>query len=238
MRSRLVVDGTLRRVTATSHEGTSNPGIGLGNAESFFRYVVQRLQTQSGDAAVDQLMQDYLAVHPTASEDESRPAPGLSESEFADLDDTIFSSAALGLPSKVSSGHTSLLNECAVCLMPFKENQVTRSHRQSHSTYDHAMSHGSQHILRRDNSPLPAGRGYELHEWHEYTWSHPGLSAHTGLEAAAMQSHFLQALHLSLDGGPHHVPYVPLRLPLRKRSHPLLHPRCHCTQPDMSAPKL
>ncbi|KAL1524657.1 hypothetical protein AB1Y20_019544 [Prymnesium parvum] len=88
MPSRLVVDGTMRRL-ATNESSPSAPPGALSNAESFFRYVISRTGFSASESALASLMHDYLAVHPSSA-DESGQAPlGLSETELAALTEVL-----------------------------------------------------------------------------------------------------------------------------------------------------
>lgn len=119
MPSRLVIDGTMRRLTTSAHEADALPR-SLSNAETFFRYVMSRAGLSENDAVVASLMEDYLAISPSPVNEAGHTTHGLSEAELAGLKEITFQREQEAAQTK-DSDHT---DECAVCLSLFKPQQV------------------------------------------------------------------------------------------------------------------
>ena len=108
MSSRLVVDGTMRRV-GVSPRGEGEGGlVSLHNAEAFFRFVAAR--SPGGAANVEALLADYVQVLGRSPDEVAPPPPGLSASELA----------ALRECTATSSG-----DSCPVCLSPFRAKKTS-----------------------------------------------------------------------------------------------------------------
>ena len=108
MSSRLVVDGTMRRV-GVSPRGEGEGGlVSLHNAEAFFRFVAAR--SPGGAANVEALLADYVQVLGRSPDEVAPPPPGLSASELA----------ALRERTATSSG-----DSCPVCLSPFRAKKTS-----------------------------------------------------------------------------------------------------------------
>eukprot|EP00966_Prymnesium_polylepis_P319415 7375880-Prymnesium_polylepis.1 len=185
-------------------------------AEQFFRYVISRAGFAVGDGAVSSLLQDYLAVHPSAVDDEGGQC-GLSESELSGLAETVFSAEQQDkAPSKGAS-------ECAICLVPFKHQQVSGRPLRGCTRYN--MCTAAPHAFGvRTAAPLAIATLDRLPR------ALARRSPLSGAQAAPVRAHLLQALHRPVDGGTHDVPNVPHRLPLRQRR------QRHLPSPQPGAP--
>jgi hypothetical protein len=109
MSTRLVVDGTLRRVHTTGGRPSATD---LDSAASFFAFVANRAGLQN-TAAATSLLSDYAQVlgHDTSALTEDHENQGLDIAELAALKETTYPAESVKM------------SECPVCLTAFKDGQ-------------------------------------------------------------------------------------------------------------------
>ena len=111
--TRLVVDGTMRRVAngATSRRNGGSPISDLAGAGEFFAYVAAAAGIDSLTAST--LLNDYSSILGTSGQDQSSPA----------LDVALLRDSAVLKDRKFSPDDASLPAECPVCLCAFTPGQ-------------------------------------------------------------------------------------------------------------------